>query len=41
MGEETLNILKDENLDLFKKQAKEHALKYKLENILPLYEKLY
>ena len=41
MGADALNILKDENLALFKKQAKEHALKYKLENILPLYEKLY
>lgn len=42
MGADALKILKDEeNLTLFKKQAKEHSLKYKLENILPLYEKLY
>lgn len=41
MGNDALEILKDENLALFKKQAKEHSLKYKLENILPLYEKLY
>ncbi len=41
MGNDALEILKDENLAQFKKQAKEHSLKYKLENILPLYEKLY
>jgi len=41
MGEDALTILKEENLAQFKKQAKEHSLKYKLENILPLYEKLY
>lgn len=41
MGTDALKILKDENLAQFKKQAKEHALKYKLKNILPLYEQLY
>ncbi|HAY89506.1 MAG TPA: N-acetyl-alpha-D-glucosaminyl L-malate synthase BshA [Bacteroidetes bacterium] len=41
MAADALTILKDENLALFKKQAKEHSLKYKLENILPLYEQLY
>lgn len=41
MGADALKILKHENLAQFKKQAKAHALKYKLENILPLYERLY
>ncbi len=41
MAKDALYILKDENLDKFKKQAKEHALKYQLEHILPLYEELY
>lgn len=41
MANDALTILKDENLAQFKAQAKEHSLKYNLENILPLYEKLY
>lgn len=41
MAKDALMILQDNNLALFKKQAKEHSLKYKLENILPLYEALY
>ena len=41
MGADALKILEEENLAQFKKQAKEHSLKYKLENILPLYEQLY
>ena len=41
MGSDALKILKDENLAQFKKQAKNHSLKYRIENILPLYEELY
>jgi N-acetyl-alpha-D-glucosaminyl L-malate synthase BshA len=41
MASDALHILKDENLQQFKRQAKKHSLKYKLENILPLYETLY
>ena len=41
MAKDALHILKDENLVMFKDQAKEHSLKYKLENILPMYESLY
>ena len=41
MGADALTILKDENLADFKSRAKEQALKFKLENILPLYEALY
>ncbi|MFY0644187.1 MAG: N-acetyl-alpha-D-glucosaminyl L-malate synthase BshA [Bacteroidia bacterium] len=41
MAKDALKILSDENLAVYKKQAKEHALKYKLEEILPLYEDLY
>ena len=41
MAKNALNILDNQNLAQFKKQAKEHSLKYKLENILPLYEALY
>ena len=41
MAKDALEILKDKNLARFKAQAKEHSLKYKLENILPLYEALY
>ncbi|PCJ64623.1 MAG: N-acetyl-alpha-D-glucosaminyl L-malate synthase BshA [Bacteroidetes bacterium] len=41
MAKDALEILQDKNLARFKAQAKEHSLKYKLENILPLYEALY
>ncbi len=41
MAADALHILKDENLPKFKQQAKAHALKYKLGNILPMYEALY
>jgi hypothetical protein len=41
MAADSLTILKDENLAQFKAQAKEHSLKYKLKNILPLYQALY
>jgi N-acetyl-alpha-D-glucosaminyl L-malate synthase BshA len=41
MASDALHILQDENLAQFKKQAKEHSLKYKLVNILPLYEAIY
>ena len=41
MAADALTILKDDNLAQFKAQAKEHSLKYKLENILPLYQALY
>ncbi len=41
MANDALTILKDENLAQFKAQAKEHSLKYNLENILPLYQELY
>ncbi len=41
MANDAIHILQDANLAQFKKQAKEHSLKYKLENILPLYEALY
>jgi glycosyltransferase involved in cell wall biosynthesis len=41
MAKDALIILRDENLDTFKKQAKEHALKFSMEEILPLYVALY
>lgn len=41
MANNALKILADDQLPGFKKRAKEHALKYKLEEILPLYEDLY
>ena len=41
MGSDALKILEEKNLFKFKEQAKLQALKYKLENILPLYEALY
>ncbi len=41
MAADALTILHDDNLALFKARAKEHSLKYKLKNILPLYEALY
>ncbi|MGB0850135.1 MAG: N-acetyl-alpha-D-glucosaminyl L-malate synthase BshA [Bacteroidia bacterium] len=41
MAANALTILDEKNLAQFKEQAKAHSLKYKLENILPLYESLY
>jgi N-acetyl-alpha-D-glucosaminyl L-malate synthase BshA len=41
MAKDALIILRDENLDTFKKQAKEHALKFSMDEILPLYVALY
>ena len=41
MSTDALHILEDKNLKKFKKQAKEHALQYKLKHILPQYEALY
>lgn len=41
MARDALYILTDEQLPQFKKRAKEQALKYRLEEILPLYEALY
>lgn len=41
MAVNALKILKEGELEKFKKQAKEHALKFKIQEILPLYEKLY
>lgn len=41
MARDAITILKDENLAQFKLRAKKHALKYKLDEILPLYEALY
>jgi glycosyltransferase involved in cell wall biosynthesis len=42
MSRKALDILKDDNtLNVFKKKAAEHARKYDIANIVPLYEKLY
>lgn len=41
MAADALTILKEQNLAQFKAQAKQHSLKFKLQNILPLYEELY
>ena len=41
MAADALKILADDQLPQFKVRAKEHALKYKLEAILPQYEALY
>ena len=41
MARNALKILADGELEKFKKQAKSHSLKFKIEEILPLYEKLY
>jgi len=42
MANNALNILEsDENLALFKKNAKEHTRQFSLENILPIYEEIY
>ncbi|MDA8886252.1 N-acetyl-alpha-D-glucosaminyl L-malate synthase BshA [Bacteroidia bacterium] len=41
MAKDALHILNEENLATFKARAKEHSLKYKLENTLPMYESLY
>jgi glycosyltransferase involved in cell wall biosynthesis len=41
MAKDALYILKDENLNQFKALSKMHSLKFKLDTILPIYEKLY
>jgi N-acetyl-alpha-D-glucosaminyl L-malate synthase BshA len=42
MANNALNILEsDENLAMFKKNAKEHTYQFSLENILPVYEAIY
>src|SRR5436190_2146045 len=42
MSRKALDILKDDDtLNVFKKKAAEHARKYDIANIVPLYEKLY
>jgi N-acetyl-alpha-D-glucosaminyl L-malate synthase BshA len=42
MSRKALDILKDDDtLNLFKKRAAEHARKYDIANIVPIYEKLY
>ena len=42
MSKQALAILKDENtLNQFKKNAAEHAKKFDISKIIPLYEKLY
>ena len=42
MAKNTIEILKDDaTLSLFKKRAKEHTKQFSLENILPVYEKVY
>jgi N-acetyl-alpha-D-glucosaminyl L-malate synthase BshA len=42
MANNALNILEsDENLAMFKKNAKEHTQQFSLDNILPIYEKIY
>lgn len=42
MAKNTMKILKnDATLSLFKKRAKEHTKQFSLENILPVYEKVY
>lgn len=42
MAEAAIGLLKDEEkLNLFKKSAKEHALKFDIDAILPMYENLY
>jgi glycosyltransferase involved in cell wall biosynthesis len=39
MAKDALHILKEENLSQFKSLAKMHSLKFKLDTILPIYEK--
>jgi N-acetyl-alpha-D-glucosaminyl L-malate synthase BshA len=41
MARDAIKILSDEHLGAFKARAKEHSLKYKLDNILPMYLSLY
>ena len=42
MAKNTLNILKnDSTLSRFKINAKNHTSKFRLENILPVYENIY
>ena len=42
MGEQAIKILQDpEILKQFKKRAADHAMKYDISNIVPLYEELY